>query len=266
MADRGLPPAMGRRIPPTWVVRPGLRLRNLLGRAHREAVPPALAVLEQMDRMIEGRVVALAVDSGLIDAVGGRDRCADELAGTLGLEPDATFRVLRYLVSKGWVSVDGDVVERPTSRFALTQAGALLREDHPEGLRDWTRFVGASWMSQIWDHAEHSLRTGESASVAATGLAFFDFLATDQQAESVFDGAMRAGSGLQSKLLAGCYDFARYRRICDVGGGTGQMLVSVLGRAAASTGVLLERESVIERARERAGRRPRRRAHRAGGG
>ena len=248
MAGADLPPALGKRLPPVWAVEPGLRMRNLLGRAHRGMMPPALPVLEQMDRMIEVRLVAVACDLGLPDLVAAGPRTAAEVATAGRLDADATFRVLRYLTSKGWFRIDGGGAPVVSSRFGLTTTGALLRADHPDGLREWVRFVGADWMSDIWNHAAHTVRTGESASVAATGQPFFDFLDSDPAADALFDGAMRAGSGMQSRLLVDAVDFSRFGRICDVAGGTGQTLATVLATAPEARGVLVERPSVIDRA------------------
>ncbi len=248
MAGADLPPALGKRLPPVWAVEPGLRARNLLGRAHRAMMPPALPVLEQMDRMIEVRLVAVACELGLPDLVAGGARTAAEVADAGHLDGDATFRVLRYLTSKGWFRIEGGGAPTTSSRFGLTTTGALLRSDHPDGLRDWARFVGADWMSRIWDQAAHTVRTGESASVAATGRPFFDFLDADPTADALFDGAMRGGSGLQSRLLVEAIDFTRFGRICDVAGGTGQTLATVLSRAPGARGVLFERPTVIDRA------------------
>ncbi len=240
---------MGRVTPPAWAVRPAMRARNLVGRLHRRGLPPALTVLEQMDRMIEVRLVALAVESGLVEAVADGPRPADQIASAAGTDPEATFRVLRYLASKGWYEAPDRGPVTPAARFGLTPTGSLLRADHPAGLRDWARFAGAPWMATIWNRADESLRTGRSATEATMGGEFFDFLAGDAEAESLFDAAMAAGSGLQSELLARSYDFAGHRRICDVGGGTGTTLVTVLDGAPLARGVLFERPSVVERAR-----------------
>ena len=98
-----LPPAMGRHLPPVWAVQPGVHVRNWFGAVHRGALPPAMTVLEQMDRMIEVRLVTVAIDTGLVDAIATGPATASALADRVQLDPDATFRVLRYLASKGWL-------------------------------------------------------------------------------------------------------------------------------------------------------------------
>ena len=256
MSAEDLPRALGKRLPPVWAVEPGLRVRNLLGKAHRQMMPPAMPVLEQMDRMIEVRLVAVACELGLPDALAHGPRTAADLAGAGGLDADAAFRVLRYLTSKGWFRVEGGGPPAAASAFGLTTTGSLLRADHPDGLRDWARFAGADWMSTIWSHAAHTVRTGESASVAATGQEFFAFLDANPAADALFDGAMRSGSGLQSQLLVDAVDFTRFGRICDVAGGTGRTLATVLAAAPSAQGVLVERETVIDRAEQELTGRP----------
>ena len=53
---------------------------------------------------------------------------------------------------------------------------------------------------------------------------------------------------MQSRLLVDAIDFTRFGRICDVAGGTGQTLATVLATAPDARGVLVERPSVIDRA------------------
>ena len=231
MAGADLPPALGKRLPPVWAVEPGLRARNLLGRAHRAMMPPALPVLEQMDRMIEVRLVAVACELGLPDlvAAGPAPRPRWPTPGTSTPTPRSGCCATSPR-RVGSASRAGGAATA-SSRFGLTTTGALLRADHPDGLRDWARFAGADWMSRIWNHAAHTVRTGESASVAATGQPFFDFLDADPTADALFDGAMRGGSGLQSRLLVEAIDFTRFGRICDVAGGTGPDARHGAGRA-----------------------------------
>ena len=133
MAGSDLPPALGKRLPPVWAVEPGLRMRNLLGRAHRGMMPPALPVLEQMDRMIEVRLVAVACELGLPDLVARAPRTAAEVAAAGDLDPDATFRVLRYLTSKGWFRIDGSGAPLTSSRFGLSTTGACCAPITPTG-------------------------------------------------------------------------------------------------------------------------------------
>jgi hypothetical protein len=60
---------------------------------------------------------------------------------------------------------------------------------------------------------------------------------------------MRAVSSLTDPLIAAAYDFSRFRRLLDVGGGTGAQLHAILRRHASLQGVLLELQPTVERAR-----------------
>ena len=88
---------------------------------------------------------------------------------------------------------------------------------------------GGDWHWTIWIRAKHAIVTGESAAVAATGHAFFDYVNTvDPEAGAAFNGAMAIGSRMQGLLVLQAYDFTGVQRICDVGGGTGAILADVL--------------------------------------
>jgi len=107
-------------------------------------------------------------------------------------------------------------------------------------------FIGASWHAQIWSEADHSVRTGRSATESAFGVPFFDYVQTQNpDAGAQFDAAMAAGSRLQAQLLVRRYDFSGVGSVCDVGGGTGTVLAEVLKANAAARGTLFDLPSVL---------------------
>ena len=157
-----------------------------------------------------------------------------------GADADALGRVLRFLVSRGFFFRDAE------GRFANNAVTDVLRADHPESMRDWVLFIGSSWHAQIWSRADHSVRTGRSATEAAFGVPFFDYVQEQNpRAGEQFDAAMAAGSRLQAQLLLKRYDFGRFRSICDVGGGTGTVLAEVLRANSDMRGTLFDLPAVV---------------------
>jgi hypothetical protein len=124
----------------------------------------------------------------------------------------------------------------------------LLRSDRADSVREWVRFLCGPWHGEIWNHAAHSVRTGRSASVEAFGSEYFDWLTANAEAQTTFDAAMEQSSQLSGPSLVAGYDFSGVRRICDVGGGTGALLATVLEANPPSRGVLFDLPDVIERA------------------
>src|SRR5438132_1263760 len=232
--------AMGLFVPPPTVVAGGMWARNALGRVHDRMLPPAAFVIERLAGLVEVRMLAVACELGIPDLLRAGPSDVPSLARDAGADADALARVLRFLVSRGIFTCGSD------GRFANNAVTDVLRADHPDSMRDWVLFIGASWHAQIWSQADHSVRTGHSATESAFGVPFFDYVQTQNpDAGAQFDAAMAAGSRLQAQLLVRQYDFAGVRSVCDVGGGTGTLLAEVLKANAAARGTLFDLPSVL---------------------
>ena len=134
----------------------------------------------------------------------------------------------------------------PDGVYRNNAVSERLRADHPASLRDWALMFGSRWHVDVWNHLDHSVRTGESAAVEALGRPFFDHLTeVDTAAGELFDRAMAAASRLQTELIPSKYDFSTCRRVCDVGGGTGTLLAGVLAANPGVQGVLYDLPPVV---------------------
>jgi hypothetical protein len=189
----------------------------------------------------EAKLLAVMCELGVPDRLPGRRRAsATELANEVGADPDALERVMRYLASLGWFSRTRD------GRYRLRSSSQLLRADASDSLRDWVRFMGSDWNWRVWNEAEHAVRTGEPAAVAALGRPFFEWIHQDSRsAGTVFDGAMRSLSALAGPMLAKELDLGRHRSVCDIGGGTGTTLAAVLDAAPHLLGTVYDLPEVV---------------------
>jgi O-methyltransferase domain/Dimerisation domain len=232
---------MAARVPPAWVIRPLLAARNGIARLHRAMVPPEVPLLERSLGIVDTKAVAVAAELGVADALADGPRSAAELAGATSADPDALARLLRYLVGRGVFRTTRD------GRFRNNKTSELLRDDVPGSMRAWMRFYGAEWHVAGWNHLEHSVRTGEAAADVALGHPFWEYLTeVDPAAGTLFDAAMASTSSLQMDVVARKYDFVG--RVCDVGGGTGTLLASVLHANPGVTGVLFDLPTVVAKA------------------
>ncbi len=238
-------------LPPTWVVRPLFALRNGLSRLSDAIVPPQLPLVERLFGIADTKSVAVAAELGIADLLAEARRDAPALAAACGVDADALARMLRYLVSRGVFHTDR------RGRYRNNRASSLLRTQQATSQHAWARFVGSRWHVDIWNHLDEAVHTGDGAAVAAFGHSFWEQLTqTDPAAGSLFDSAMEDASRLQAALIPRIHDFSRSRQVCDVGGGTGTVLASVLGANPTACGVLFDLPPVIARARpvvERAG-------------
>jgi hypothetical protein len=116
-------------------------------------------------------------------------------------------------------------------------------------MRDWARYFGSEWHVDIWNHLEHSVRTGEAAAVDALGHTFWEHLTeVDEAAGRVFDGAMKSMSSIQADIVPRKHDFSSCRDVCDVGGGTGTVLAGILQANPTVRGTLFDLPSVVAKA------------------
>lgn len=223
--------------------------------AHRGAEPgdPARRLLELMTGAWTTQAIAVAAGLGLADQLPGpsvRSMCGTEaaavaasvaeLAGRLTVDPAGLVRLLRYLAAVGVVTPAGDF-------YALTELGALLREDSRHSLRSLALLYGGPFYQSFGELA-HSVRTGREAFRALFGKGHFDYFAERPALAELFDSAM-AASGAMFEPVPGLFDFSDARVVVDVAGGNGQLLGLVLARAPHLRGVLLERAHVLEGAR-----------------
>lgn len=186
----------------------------------------AVATLRLADFMVDG---ALPVD---------------ELARRSGANPDAVGRVLRHLVSHGVFT------EQDPGLFALNDKAALLRSDHPSGMRvslDLEGFGGQ--MDLAFTGLLHTLRTGGPAWETVFGAPFWEYLSANPAMSTSFDEAMTAGAEYVADDAA-AYDWPETGLAIDVGGGTGALLAAVLEARPRLLGVLVDLPDTVARGRD----------------
>lgn len=185
------------------------------------------------------QAISVAANLGIADLLADGPLNSDELAQLTATHPDALYRLLRALASIGVLR------EEPGHRFALTDVGDCLRSDAPESLRGWAEFVGSRYHWEAWTGLNHSIRTGENAFRHVHGIDSWTFRARNPELSAAFDQAMVSLSRQASASVIAAYNFGRFGRIVDVGGGTGTFLAAVLARNPTTRGVLFDREHVV---------------------
>src|SRR5215472_835590 len=197
--------------------------------------------------LVRGRrraqVLAGVLQLGVPDALGDDAVPMRELAGRLGADPAELRRLLRAARAVGLFR------EEPPGWIRHSPASALLRSGVPGGLRDEAHHVLSTWTRIAWDGLEHSVRTGTSGFVHATGRSVFEYLRDHPGEADVFHAfqAEVARRGLAALLAAGCLPTSG--TVVDVGGGEGALLAALLEAAPRLRGTLLDLPEVIARVR-----------------
>src|SRR5215469_11124555 len=93
---------------------------------------------------------------GVFDQLSSAEaRPAEAAAAALGTDPRMTYRLLRALGSLGLLAEDEEC------GFQLTDAGALLRADHPRSLRPMALLEEGPEHYALWKHLPAMIRDGK---------------------------------------------------------------------------------------------------------
>lgn len=206
-----------------------------------EIDPKVQARLEELqDGYLATQLLYVAARLGVADALAGGPCGGDVLAKELGADPGFLRRVLRGLAALG-------VLDERDGSFGLTEVGALLRDGTPTSLRGPVLTRGAIYYRAL-DHLLDGVRSGQTPFDLAHGTSFFDYLAARPAEQAAFQTSMTNRSKHEAMAVVAAYDFGRFRRLVDVGGGQGVLLSAILAATPGLTGVLFDQPAVVESA------------------
>lgn len=168
-----------------------------------------------------------------------------ELAHTCDAKPDPLGRVLRFLVHRGvFTEPEPDV-------FGPNEASRALESDAAHDVRSWLDLDGAIGRADLaFVELIEQVRGREAAYPTAFGRSFWEDLAEDQLLSDSFDELMEAKSQGIAPAVVGAYDWERFSRIADIGGGKGVLLAELLRHYPSAQGVLVDLPGPIHSASE----------------
>jgi hypothetical protein len=187
------------------------------------------------------RCLQVVADLGIADLISDVPISAFELAQSTGAHQDALARVLSLLCAHGvFVRVEG--------RFGHTDASRVLRTDHPLSMRPFARMFGIPVLWQAVMRLDKSIATGLPMGDEVTDGGIWHYLEQHPDANEKFNHTMEAMAQALMPLVVAAYDFTKFPRIADIGGGRGHLLSAILGSAPLSHGVLFDQPHVVEQA------------------
>jgi orsellinic acid C2-O-methyltransferase len=189
------------------------------------------------------QAVCVAAELGIADLLANGPKRIDELATATSCHAPSLQRLMRALTSLEICS------EQEDGFYALTAMGSHLRTDAANSVRSWIIWWG-KYLWPVWANLAHSIKTGEEARSLVTGARGFAHLERDAGMAATFNEAMVELTRLVAQAVVRSYDFSGIRRIVDVGGGHGELLVAVLKANSGMRGVLVDLPHAIGGARQ----------------
>ncbi|MDQ3755328.1 MAG: methyltransferase [Acidobacteriota bacterium] len=208
-----------------------------------QAIPPHAQVIQMAGGHVIARAIYALAELGIADHLRDGPRSADELAEVTKTHAPSLYRLLRYTAGLGFF------VEDTEHRFSLTPLGAALQSDAPGHTRSTVRMLGGPVAWRAWGEFLHSVRTGDAAAEEALGQSLFDYLSTAPEEAKLFNETMIGFHGAEPEAVAAAYDFSGMGTLVDVGGGSGNLLTTILLANLGLKGVLYDLPHVAAEAR-----------------
>ncbi|MER5903236.1 methyltransferase [Streptomyces mirabilis] len=205
--------------------------------------PPSMRLRELAFGAACAAAVRATARLGVADALGDTPMRVEDLAATVKAQPKTLRRLLRALCCQGVFT------ELPDGTFAHTEMSRLLREDDPHSLRYIALWCTEPWTWNVWPKLDEAVRSGRNVFEDVYEREFFDYL-NEEAPESayVFNRAMTTSSEQSARDVANLLDLRGVSSVADIGGGQGQVLVSLLEKHPGMHGTLLDLPGVVENA------------------
>lgn len=204
---------------------------------------PSQIVVELIFGRWRSQILYAGVKLGVFDALGDGYKASSDIAEVLRLDPALTYRLLRALASL-------DLLQENAHRsFALSACGECLRADHPQSLRGVALLEEGPEHYAAWKHLCEILRDGQQDGfVREFGHPIFVHVVEDADYGAIFNAAMSSyAKSLTPMVLEALetHNFSTATHVCDVGGGHGHLLCSLLKQYPALRGTVYDLASVV---------------------
>jgi len=192
-------------------------------------------IITEVRNFMKSRGILTAAELNLFTHLHEKSSSAKELAGKLKLNTRALTRLLDALVTFG-------LVKKHTTQYLLTDQGLLLSSHHPETILPFILHLNNLWNS--WSHLTRIVKNGPYRKPKA-------FLEKAEEDQRAFIGAMHVIGRKLSQKIAEAYDLKPFKRLLDIGGGSGTYSIAFLKKNPSLKGIIFDLKNVISMAEER---------------
>jgi hypothetical protein len=201
------------------------------------SLPAEAQIVEMLMAQFVSRLIYLTAALKLPDYLAEGPKTAEELAQLTSTHAPALYRVMRTLCSLGVFAED------ESHRFALRPLGEVLKSGTPSHAA--ALILGGDLVARSLDNLLYSVQTGKTGFQNSFGVPLFDWLSSHPAEASLFNETMVGFHGMEPPAVASAYDFSVFKTIADVGGSTGNLLTTILGKHPAPRGILFDLPHVV---------------------
>jgi acetylserotonin N-methyltransferase len=213
------------------------------------SLPDPAPVLALIDAFRQSKTMFAAVSLGIFDRFHDAPATAASLAATLGVDSAALARLLDGCAALGLLRKhEGLYSNQPL-------AEAYLWSGSPDSLRGYIRYSDEA-LYPMWGRLADAVREGSprwKQTFGVDGGIFGGFYRTNEAMRDFLRG-MHGFGMLTSPSVVAAFDLSRFRRMADLGGGTGHLAMAACERYPGLRAVVFDLPPVAALAREHAER------------
>jgi len=212
-------------------------------------LPDPAPVIDLIQAFRRSKTMFTAASLGIFDLLHEAPAGAADVAARLATNADATERLLDACAALGLLSKrDGVYQNHPV-------ASTYLRAASPHTLYGYVRYSDEA-LYPMWNHLADAVREGTNRWGQTFGLEgpiFSAFFRTEEAMRDFLRG-MHGFGLLTSPQVVAAFDLSRFRRMVDLGGATGHLVIAACERYPGLRGAVFDLPQVTAMAREEVAR------------
>ncbi|SNT25155.1 O-methyltransferase [Streptosporangium subroseum] len=206
----------------------------------------SVEILLDMADLLRPNAIRVAAALKLADHIAESSITAELLAERTGAHPIMLGKLLRYLVELGVFGVDDAGV------YTVLDLGQPLRRDVPQSVGQFLSAEGLFGRVELGlVGLLHTVRTGDPCYSAVFGREYWDEINNDPAFVQALEAEGPTQIGWDAELIIKGYDWSGVRRVMDVGGNNGTLLIELLTHHPHLHGTVLDLPNVARIAEQR---------------
>ena len=197
---------------------------------------PKPDIVTEVRSFMKSRVILSAAELDFFSKLDDNFMSAADVANMLGLDKKGTTRLLDCLVTF-------DLLEKENNRYHTTENGSSLSSKNPESVLPMINHMNAIW--ENWSCLTDIVKNGSNPKIKPV-------VDSDTQKDRhAFIGAMHVAARRISKKIAQSYNLSSFKKLLDIGGGSGAYTIAFLKKNPNLNAVIFDLEGVIPITKEK---------------
>jgi len=193
-------------------------------------------IISDVRSFMKSRVILSAAELDFFSKLDGNFVSAKELAEMSGLDERATTRILDCLVTY-------DLLEKENNHYRTTEKGSHLSSLNRKSSLPMIKHMNAIWNN--WSRLTDVVKKGTNPYLKPV------VDSESKEDRNAFIGAMHVAARRISAKIADAYDLNSFKKLLDIGGGSGAYTIAFLKKNPQLNAVIFDLKGVIPIAKEK---------------